>query len=259
VAKRRKNRAAAVFLLAALVTPAAGGSADEVTVSAAVSLRDVLNEIWQPTEADQRLEIVVNAAGSGALFRQIMQGAPVDLFISASPVELDELEQEGLLLAGSRRTVASNRLITIFAPDSSPPARFGDLAAPGLQRIAIGNPRTVPAGRYARQALISAGLWDLLQDRLIYAENVRQVVEYVARGDADAGLVYLTDAGLFEGRIVPGPEPPAGSYPPILYQAAVLKESTAKEAAGKLLDQLTAPYGRKVFLQYGFTAPTETP
>jgi molybdate transport system substrate-binding protein len=128
-----------------------------------------------------------------------------------------------------------------------------------MARIAIGNPRTVPAGRYAREALKSAGIWDRLQGRLVYAENVRQVVEYVARGDADAGMVYLTDAGLFDDRIVTGPEPTAGSYSPILYQAAILKESTAQGAAEVLLEKLLTPAGRQQFLRYGFTPPVQAP
>jgi molybdate transport system substrate-binding protein len=258
VAKRRKNRTAGIFLLAALVSPAAGVSADAVTVSAAVSLRDALNEIWQPTGADERPEVVLNAAGSGTLLRQILQGAPVDLFISASPVELDELEQAGLLVPGSRKIVASNRLVTIFSLERHPPARFRDLSAHGLMRIAIGNPRTVPAGRYAREALESTGLWEPLQDRLVFAENVRQVVEYVARGDVDAGLVYRTDAALFGGRIITGPEPPVESYSQIQYQAAVLKESTVKEAASELLELLQAPFGRQRLHRYGFTVPADT-
>jgi molybdate transport system substrate-binding protein len=228
-------------------------------VSAAVSLRDVLNEIWQPTGTSEQLEVALNTAGSGILFRQIMQGAPVDLFVSASTVEMDELEQAGLLVAASRKTFASNRLVTIFPMEGFLPEQFRDLASPGLARIAIGNPRTVPAGRYAREALESAGLWERLRDRLVYAENVRQVVEYVARGDVDAGLVYSTDAALFGGRVIQGPEPPSRSYSPILYQAAILKESTAKETAGMLLEKLVAPIGRKRLRQYGFTIPADAP
>ena len=257
---KRKNRATAAFLLlAALLAPAVAAAEDRVTVSAAVSLREVLAEIWQPKAGADRQGIILNTAGSGTLLRQIIQGAPVDLFISASPAELDELEQAGLLLPGSRRTVASNRLVTIFALEGKPPARFRDLAAPLISRIAIGNPRTVPAGRYAREALISTGLWEPLQDRFVFAENVRQVVEYVARGDADAGLVYLTDADLFAGKVIRGPQPPADSYPPVLYEAAILKDSRAKEAAGELLQRLLSPIGRQRLKQHGFTVPVTAP
>ncbi|MBD3867053.1 MAG: molybdate ABC transporter substrate-binding protein [Acidobacteria bacterium] len=259
MAKRRRNKAAAFFLLTVLAAPTVARGADGVSVSAAVSLRDALNDAWRPIGAEEQVEIVLNAAGSGTLLRQIMQGAPVDLFISASPAELDELERAGLLVPGSRVTVATNRLVTILAPLGEPPVQFGDLAGPGITRVAIGNPRTVPAGRYAREALVSTGLWEPLQDRLVYAENVRQVVEYVARGDVDAGLVYSTDAELFRGRVRRGPEPPDGSYAPILYQAAILNEATEKEAAGELLELLLTERGRLTFRQYGFTLPAESP
>ncbi len=219
----------------------------------------MLNEIWRPKETEGRREVILNAAGSGTLLRQIIQGAPVDLFISASPAELDELERNGLIVPGSRCTLAANRLVTIFPLDGPIVDRFQDLALPGRGKIAIGNPKTVPAGRYARSALESAGLWEPLQDRLVFAENVRQVVEYVARGDVDAGLVYRTDAALFGERIETGPEPPVGSYPPILYQAAILTEAAAPQAAGELLKQLLAPRGRQLLRRYGFTTPVETP
>jgi len=252
VARKRNNWAAALFLLAVMAVSPPSIGADTVTVSAAVSLRDVLNEVWGP-------DVILNAAGSGTLLRQILQGAPVDLFISASPDELDQLEKAGLLVPGSRTTVATNRLVTILAPSGRHPDQFRDLTGPEIARVAIGNPRTVPAGRYAREALLSAGLWEPLQDRLVYAENVRQVVEYVARGDADAGLVYRTDAELFRGRVVIGPGPPERSYTPILYQAAILKEATAQKAAVELLELLLAEQGRQTLMEYGFTIPAKSP
>ena len=220
-------------------------------VSAAISLRDVLQEAWQPFEDDGGL-IVLNTAGSGVLLRQILRGAPVDLFISASPLELDELERSGMLVAGSRCTLAANRLVTIFPLEGTVVERFQDLPSTGPGRIAIGNPKTVPAGRYARAALTDAGLWETLENRLVYAGNVRQAVEYVARGDACAGLVYRTDAARFRERLRIGPEAPAGSHPPILYQAALLQDGPNREQAALLLTLLKAGPAREVFRRHRF-------
>lgn len=262
VARRKKRRSSLIAAIALLITlgPAlAAGPGDTVTVSAAISLRDVLDEIWSFPAPGRHVRMVLNTAGSGTLLRQILQGAPVDLFISASPDELDRLEEDGLLLPGTRTTVAANSLVTIFPAEVDPPGQFRHLAEDRFRRIAIGNPRTVPAGRYARQALESSGLWPRLQDRLVFAESVRQVVEYVARGDVDAGVVYRTDAARFRTRVVAGPEPPAGSCRPVRYQAAVLADAPSPAAAGELLERLLAPEGRRRFRVHGFSVPEPGP
>jgi molybdate transport system substrate-binding protein len=241
-----------LLMVAFLSTQAA--ASDQVMVSAAISLRNVLDEAWEPFVKEHG-EIVLNAAGSGTLLRQILQGAPVDLFISASTAEMDELEQNGLLVPGSRCTLASNRLVVIVPLDQPELDQFEDLAVQGQGKIAIGNPKTVPAGRYAQAALTSLKLWDAVKDRLVYAENVRQAVEYVARGDVDAGLVYLTDATVFRERLLVGPTAPEGSHEPILYEAALLKDGPKLEQAAELLRFLNMESSREVFRRHGFQDP----
>jgi molybdate transport system substrate-binding protein len=250
----RRNKAGLLFLLAGLIPVAETVAADDVMVSAAISLRDVLEEAWSLWDGNGG-HVVLNTAGSGVLLRQILQGAPVDLFISASPRELDELETRGMLVPGTRCTLAANRLVTIFPTDGEVVERFRDLPSIAPGSIAVGNPKTVPAGRYARKALLGAGLWEALENRLVNAGNVRQVVEYVARGDADAGLVYRTDAERFRERLRIGPEPEPGSYPPILYQAALVRGGPNPEKAAELLTLLRSGRAGKIFRQHGFMDP----
>ena len=251
---RDRSRVTLLFLLTGLFLCAPAAGADQVMVSAAISLRNVLDEVWEPFVKDHG-EIVLNAAGSGTLMRQILQGAPADLFISASPAEMDELEQNGMLVPGSCCTLASNRLVVIFPLEGQQIERFQEFPLQGRGKIAIGNPKTVPAGRYAREALIALELWDAVEDRLVYAENVRQAVEYVARGDVDAGLVYLTDATMFQERLLLGPTAPEGSHTPILYQAALLRDGPRLEQAAELLRFLKTESSREIFRRHGFQDP----
>ncbi len=252
--RRGSGKSRLPVVLAGLLLLPFGAVSAEVLVSAAISLRDILDGV-RPAFREAGDEFVLNAAGSGTLLRQILRGAPADLFLSASPVELDELERKGMLVPGTRCTLASNRIVAIFSQDGPAVDRFRDLPLLGRGKIAVGNPKTVPAGRYARDALVSLDLWNTVKDRLVYAENVRQAVEYVARGDVDAAIVYATDAKRFQDRVRLGPAAPGGSYPAVLYQGAVLKAGPEKEKAGELLKLLRSRNGRELFRRYGFQDP----
>lgn len=179
----------------------------EVVVSAAASLQDVLQAIAPAYE--QRYaptQVVFNFAGSGVLQHQIEQGAPVDVLMSAGLHQMDALERKGLLRAGTRRNLLQNQLVLIVPqPGAMPPlpAGHGRIASPPIQHLdqlnqvthlAIGDPDSVPAGYYARQALLALGLYTPLRSRLVLAKDVRQVLTYVETGNVDAGLVYATDA-----------------------------------------------------------------
>jgi molybdate transport system substrate-binding protein len=251
---RALGHAAVAALLAGAATGAA--ASETVLVSAAASLKEAARDAAERFEtAHPGVKVVVNAAASGVLLRQIEEGAPVDLFLSASRDEVTRLERAGRIEAGSSRPFAGNRLVVVVPVGNDPPATFAGLADPRFDRIAAGNPRTVPAGRYAEQALRHAGILDAVGKRLVPGESVRQVLEYVARGEAAAGLVYATDARAFEGKVRAGPEAPEGSHDPIVYFAAALRDAPHPRSAGALLAFLLSDEGRGVLARRGFLPP----
>lgn len=213
-----------------------------LTVSAAASLQTAFREI----AAHEKQQVSFNFGGSGALQKQIEEGAPVDVYASASPAQMQALER-GQLLDGPPRYFAGNRLVLI-APLQSPLRSFAELK--GVGRVAVGNPKTVPAGHYARQSLQSQGLWNDLQARLVPAEDVRQVVDYVARGEVDAGLVYASDLGPARVRRVADAPPP--SYEAIRYPIAVLRASSHKAEARRFVEAVCGPQGQAILRRHGF-------
>src|SRR4051812_38509320 len=177
----RRTVARCLLLLAVLSAPAA--RAAEVLVSAATSLTNAMREIGRQFEAVHPGErIAFNFAASDVLLAQIQKGAPVDVFASADEETMDRAERAGALMRNTRRDFAANRLVIVVPRDARPIASSRELASDRVRRIAIGSPDTVPAGRYARDALRAAGVWDAVQARLVLAQNVRQVLDYVARG-----------------------------------------------------------------------------
>ena len=175
----------------------------------------------------------------------------MDLFISAGKDQMDTLEQKGLILEGTRVNLAGNDLVLITLQDSTLTG-FADLAGGGVSRVAVGAPESSPAGKYARECLTSLDLWDQLQPRLVLAKDVRQVLTYVESGNADAGLVYRSDAMTGRGIKVAAPAPP-GSHAPIVYPAAVLKASGSRRQAEEFLSFLTGPEAKYLFVEYGFS------
>jgi molybdate transport system substrate-binding protein len=246
-------------LLAALLCSFLAGIAvaeETLLVSAASSLEGAMWEAAARFEATHvGAAAAVNAAASGVLMRQIEQGAPVDLFVSASREEIERLEQAGRIEKGIARPLASNRLVIVVPPGNRPPDRLDDLRDPRFDRIAIGNPRTVPAGRYAEQALRSAGIRDAVASRLILGESVRQVIQYVARGDVAAGIVYATDAMALADRIATGPDLPVRLHDPIVYLAAPLRDAPHPVAAAEMMAFLLSGEGRALLARRGFLPP----
>src|SRR5436190_808115 len=192
-----------VLALALLLGVAAPASAEELTLSVAISMKDAIEELGRGfTQARPRVVLRHNLGASGELSKQIEAGAPVDLFISAAARQMDELETKGLLVPGSRRVFARNVLVAVKPADSRLDlARPSDLLDPRVKRIVIGNPKTVPVGQYTEESLRALGLWDRVQGKLVFAENVRQALDYVARGEVDAAFVYATDAAVRPGRV----------------------------------------------------------
>ena len=183
---------------------------------------------------------------------QIENGAPVDVFISAAVADMDALEQKGLIDKESRQDVAKNSLVLIRNRTRGPHfQKMADLVRKDIIRVAIGNPATVPAGRYAREALESRDLYDRLKDKLVFGENVRQVLDYLARGEADAGFIYRTDA-MIESRVEVVEIIPASLHKPILYPAAALKTGDNVASAKKFVAYLRSEDARSIFKRYGF-------
>ncbi len=228
----------------------AGG---ELLVFTAVSLKDALRDAIEGFEnRHPGIAIYLHAGASGMLARQIERGAPADLFLSAAPVEIDRLQKAGLLRPGSRSAFAGNRMVIAVARGVEPPAAFRDLLEARFDRIAVGNPRTVPAGRYAAQALRSQEIHDTLAPRLVPAENARQVLDYVVRGETAAGIVYRTDAHLAGGDVIVGPELPADAHAPIIYEAAVPHAADNPDAALLFIGFLQSDRGQAILSRFGF-------
>jgi molybdate transport system substrate-binding protein len=237
-------------LAAALCLAAGCGRGRAVVVSAAVSLKEPLEELGGRFERAGRGRVELNLGGSGALARQAIAGAPVDVLVTASDRHMDEVERAGLVAAGTRRAIAGNVLVVVTPEGAAPLTRVEQLGEARIARVAVGNPRTVPAGAYAEQWLRGLGLWDRLAPRLVYTENVRPALEYVARGEADAAIVYTTDARRRPVReaVRAGP----GAHDPIRYPAAVLRGAARPAAARAFLDFVAGPDGQAVLARHGF-------
>lgn len=226
----------------------------ELIISAAVSLKDALDEITGLYHVQRPTVIVrLNLGGSGTLERQIEQGAPADVFISASPQEMDSLQSKALLMPGTRKDLLKNRIVLIVPNGKKEVASFQDLAKPEVKFIAIGEPRTVPAGKYAQEVLTHLGLYDRLKPKYVLANDVRLVLTYVATGNVDAGMVYATDA-LTSHQVRVVATAPEASHSPVIYPVAVLKVSKNPGGARDFESFLVGPQAHTVFQKYGFAS-----
>ncbi len=221
-----------------------------ITVSAAISLTDALEAIARAYEAGGGGAVRLNFAGSNVLARQIVSGAPVDLFISADERQMDVATQAGAIDRQTRIDLVGNRLAIVAADGRNVPDAAA-LGGPQVRRLAIGDPEAVPAGAYARQFLEAAGLWDVVQPKLVPVANVRAAVTAVENGGADAAIAYESDVtALRSARIafvVTG-----RSAPRIVYPAAILSASPHRAAAAKFLAYLRSPEAGAVFGQHKF-------
>jgi molybdate transport system substrate-binding protein len=229
-------------------------SAREITVSAAMSLKNAFEDIGRIfQEKNPGIRLLFNFGASGDLARQIEAGAPVDAFASAAQKDMDDLDQKDMIIKGTRKDFAGNRVVLIIPTKSKiPVTSFDDLQRREIQKIAIGNPKTVPAGRYAEEGLRYFNLWDGIKDRLILAENVRQVLDYVARGEVDAGMVFSTDALVSEKEVRIVAEAPEQSHRPVVYPIAVVKGSKKEVLAREFIAVVTSKEGEKILEKYGF-------
>lgn len=244
----------AALLLASLICFAS--EAETITVAAAISLKDALTNAAKQYKADSGDEVEFSFASSGQLANQILNGAPVDLFISAANKQVDELSKAGTIDDASRKVVAGNSLVLIVPVDSkSPPDSLKALTGNGIAKIAIGEPRTVPAGQYAQEALKHAGVMEAIKEKLILGANVRQVLDYVQRGEVSAGLVYATDAKIAGDKVRVAATVDSAEHEPIVYPAAIVKASKKAVAAKKFLDFLLSEKGQAALKEFGFSPP----
>lgn len=221
----------------------------ELTVSAAASLQDALNEIAANFEKEHAgIKINYNYGSSGALQQQISQGAPVDVFFSAAEDKMDKLEEEGLI--DKRINLVGNELVLVVPKDAQNNIRtFNDLDK--ADKISIGTPESVPAGTYAREALEHFGIWQTVEGKVVYAKDVRQVLTYVETANVDAGLVYKTDA-LSSKKVEIADTAGEDSHGPIIYPLGVMKDSRHLNEANEFYEYLTGNESMKVLEKYGF-------
>ena len=235
---------------------------DGPIVLAASSLEGPLDTIADGWASEGHARPVLVYAGTPALVRQIQSGVPADIIIAADQAWMDTLIEQGLVAPSVRTAIAANRLSLVWRrplrEDRDPrPATAGtEPLAPWLalaERIAIAEPETVPAGRYAKAALQSLGMWDAVFPKLVPTDNVRSALALVERREADAAIVYASDAKASDKIRVIGTLP-ADAHPPVRYPLAVLRDHTHADA-GRFAEYLASPAGRAVFIRYGFDAP----
>ena len=250
-------RRVAVFLVLLLAALAPAARAQELTLSVAISMKDVVEELGRGfTAARPGVTLRYNFGSSGELQKQIEAGAPIDLFISAAQRQMDELDKKGFIASPSRRVFARNVLVVVKPADSRVDiAKPADLLDARVTKIVVGNPRTVPAGQYAEESLRALGLWDRLQPKLVFSENVRQALDYVARGEVDAGFVYTTDAVARASHVKEAFRPAEDTYRPVLYPVAVVKGSKHAALAQAYLDLLVGREGQSTLARFGFQPP----
>lgn len=248
--------AAFILLLSGCVTKSDSSigkvEAVEINISAAASLKDALIEIQTQYGKESEDILQFNFGGSGALQKQIEEGAPCDLFISAAKSNMDTLEEAGFILTDSRKDLLGNHLVLIASKEMRDKILSSEfLTSADVKSIAIGTPESVPAGKYAKQALTDIGLWDKIQEKIILAKDVKQVLEYVETGNVDCGFVYTTDALLLKSGVMVS-EDFSASHDSIIYTAALIKDSTKLEAAKNFYEFLETDYSKEVFKKYGF-------
>ena len=241
-------------LVLALALPLAA-SAQQITVSAAASLTDAFKEIGPKFEAAKAGTTVrFNFAASGVLLQQIGQGAPVDVFASADQETMNRGVEQKAIDAATRKDFVTNSLVLIE------PAKEGvglktlqDLGGANVKKIAVGKVATVPVGRYTKQVLDNANLWTTLEPKFVQADSVRQVLDYVSRGEVEAGFVYRTDAAIAGDKVKISLAPTGNS--PVTYPIAVVAESKQKALAGDFITFLSTPAAQEVLTRYGFGKP----
>jgi len=255
----RPTRRFAIAMLTAIAlcgaAPVSAAPDAKVTVFAAASLNESLKAVADAYKARTGDTVTLSFGASSTIARQIEQGAPADIFFSADEDWMDYLQGKGLIDVASRRDLLGNRLV-IVGPQTASAIRIApgfDLAGRlGGGRLSVGDPQSVPAGKYAKAALIKLGVWDGIASHIVPGENTRVALEYVVRGEAPYGIVYATDARVAPSLKIVGVFP-AGTHPPIVYPVALTK--AASPSARAFLNFLRGATARAIFAKAGFSRP----
>lgn len=226
--------------------------AAEITVFAAASLTDSMKEIGTAYEKETGEKVRFNFAASNTLAQQIEAGAPADIFFSADEAKMNTLQSAGLIVGDTRRNVLGNSLVLITAKDGPGITREQELTSQAVTRISIADPEAVPAGIYAKAWLKKIALWDILQPKIVPGANVRAAMAVVESGNAEAGIVYKTDAAISD-KVRVAYKIPANEVPDIIYPAAITKDSRNAQAARKFLDYLEGEKADRIFVKFGFS------
>lgn len=250
----RMSRLASLVL--ALAVPL-GAAAQQITVSAAASLTDAFKELGPKFEASKPgVTVRFNFAASGVLLQQISQGAPVDVFASADQETMNRAADQKLIDTATRKNFASNSLVLIEpAKEGAGVKSLQDLTGPAVKKIAVGKTATVPVGRYTKEVLDGANLWTTLEPKFVQADSVRQVLDYVSRGEAEAGFVYRTDAAIMGDKLKVVLT--TSGHTPVSYPVAVVAESKQKEKglAKDFIAFLSTDAAQQTLARFGFGKP----
>ena len=226
---------------------------EEIHVAAAASLTDAMKEIAADFEKENpNTKIIFNFGSSGALQQAIENGGETDLFYSAAQKQMDALEKAGELAEGTRKNLLENEVVLIVPNDSDKNiSNFNDLTNENIQHVALGEPKGVPVGQYSEEILNKLGILDAVKAKAVYGSDVRQVLAWTESGEADCGIVYATDAAVSD-KVKVAATAPADSHKPVIYPAAVIKDSKNIDAAKKFLDFTSSDTAKKIFEKYGF-------
>lgn len=260
MSNRNRGHAVWIWLMAVAWCGGLLHAAEPLRVAGAVSLQEALTGIAADFEKQQGGKVEPAFGSSGQLVAQIRNGAPYDVFISAAREQVDELVKAKLADAATQRVIAGNTLVLIVpAGAAKGPQRFEDLTGAGIAHVSIGEPTTVPAGKYAAQVLDHLKLTESLKDRLVYGKSVRQVLDYVERGEVDAGIVYATDARVAADKVRAVATADPSWHAPIEYVAVVVAVTRQADAARKFLEFLGGDSAQSLLRKRGFLLPVDRP
>lgn len=225
----------------------------ELTVSSAIALTEPLEALKPLYQAEHpNVTITYNFGASGELRQQIQSGAPVDIFISAAQKDMNDLEQDGLLLPETRSNLVKNQIVLVVPKNSTAIQSLQDLTQESVKRIAVGNPDTVPIGRYSEEVFKNLNLLDQVKPKFVFGKNVRQVLGYVESGNVDAALVWVTDAKTTD-QVNIVESIPENLHSPTLHPLAVIRASAHPDQAKEYVQFLLSPKAGEVFESFGFT------
>lgn len=248
----QKIRFLSIACLFFFATLGSSAHADEILISAAASLTDVLKGIGAGYQSKNKHTVKYNFGPSNGLARQIEEGAPADIFFSADLPQMDTLDKNGRLEPGTRKNLLSNQLVIIVPADSklaiSSPK---DLLKADVRKIALAEPSSVPVGVYSSKYLTDEGLWDQVKPKVVPVQDVRATLASVESGNVEAGFVYKTDAAVSK-KVKIAYEVPVDKGPKIIYPVAIVKESKRKDAAREFMNYVQSPLAKDAFKKYGF-------